>query len=178
MMRVDDGRRHTDAGRCGCGGHDSGSVLLGTPGAAPNAVRLLERLRAGERPLETWAWLQAAAVRHLNHGVRLEDAFELGSSARRRARDAAMVRAERLLNPRSLGMSMEARARSLEKAIAYFEQRCLPRLRRGELLDLEPFEVELWDAATLEVAFVGSLRQLRDILEASAKIPVDSAGDP
>ena len=126
------------------------------------AVQALESGSA--LPPEAAAWLRCGLRRYLHQGEALETALRLGTYARMKARDRALLQAADALDP-DHGLDTWRRAAMLHKAISRFESRVLPRLLAGADRALTPSEEALQKAFNAGAPrMVRSRRRLYEML--------------
>jgi len=147
---------------------------LTTPAAEMTAdtmdpVRMRDAVADGQWTPAARAWIERAARCSRDHDVLFDAALGLDRVGRTRACVAALGRAERLLNADEC-LTLNARAAKLKSAVDYFIKRRLPRLPAAAAT-LEPWERELWTAATMGVRIPRSQRRLHDAIKAFDKKP-------
>lgn len=115
-------------------------------------------------PPEAAAWLRSGLTRYTRTGDALEICLSLGSFARMKARDRALLEAADALDP-DRELDTWKRAEMLRKAVVRFEDRVMPRLLNGAARELTPSEEALQRAfAAGAPRMVRSRRRLYDLL--------------
>lgn len=127
-------------------------------------LNLAQRVAAGERPDTAWPWLAAGLRRYLRGEADLETALQLGAASRVRARNAALVRAARLLVDDPDTTSAWELAGHLERAVSNYEAVFLPRLRRDPATALPDWAQAIRQAFDSGARPLRSRRRLYDIL--------------
>jgi len=100
------------------------------------SIDLAARLVSGDTSSDVLEWIRAGMARYLKDGS-LDGALGLDRASALRERNAALTQAATLLE---IGDSPWAVAGRLAGAIRRFETRVLPRMRRGDQVDLSPLD--------------------------------------
>jgi hypothetical protein len=128
-----------------------------------DSIALAQAVVAGQWPPEALPWLQGGLRAYLAGGQPLEDALGLTRPNRVKVRNAALMRAARILDD-GRGRPPWELAGLLEQAIRRFEGDTLKRIRAGTAMELSPLNSALAEAWGGGARPLRSRRRLYDLL--------------